>query len=149
VEAGKERQSEPVRRLESELDQIVKVGLWAPQAPIGLVGKLVVLGAPHKPRSWKPLRSALADFLMKAEDLQGPISEMALLLFGATAETRDQLLEDRERAVGEVVWRGKTVTWEAVRRRTGRRYVILQRVAQALYDAELEARQSHMNPANI
>lgn len=120
---------------------MVKDGLGG-HSPTGLLGSLPVLGAPHNPHSSTPFTNALIDFLRTAEELQGPMSKMALMLFGATAETRDQDLGVRERAVAEVVWKGKTVTWEAVRRKPkGRRYVIMKHVAQALYDAEVVARQ--------
>src|ERR1700691_708487 len=98
----------PVQRLEDELDGLLKGrGLWDSRSLTGLLGRLAVLGAPHSPYSWKPLRDAFIAYLREAEELRGSMSERALRLSGATEETRDQLLGVRERAVGEVVWKGK------------------------------------------
>jgi hypothetical protein len=120
-------------------------GVWgAPRLPSGLIGGLIVLGAPHHPRSSTPLITALVDFITKADALRGPMSEMALLLFGATDETRGQSLKFRQTEAGKIEWEGRKVTWETARKKRQPR--ILKNVAQALLDAEIAARKAKPRP---
>jgi hypothetical protein len=148
--AGRNRSATPDRplnilALENLLGLVVKskTGLWPGRAGLRGLAGLMVLGGPHHQRSARTqLPDAFERFLREDKTLRGPMSEMALRLFGATETTREQSLTVREREVGKVLWKGKTVGVEAVRRRKGgRRYTVIERVAQALLDAEVEARE--------
>lgn len=127
-----------------ELDAIAKSGLRRMRSVyryLSFLPSLTVLGGPED-TSLGVFRDAFTRFIQENDDLTGPTSEMALLLFGATDETRGQNLEFRQREVGKVIVEGNTVTWEAVRKPKGRRYEVLEEIAHALCDAERMASQS-------
>jgi hypothetical protein len=135
-----------IARLERLLESIVrKYGVSRATPPLLSLSGFMVLGGPYDlPSARRQLPGAFTRFLRDDKSLQGPMSEMALRLFGATTATHGQTIMFREGEVGKVQWKGRTVGVEAVRRKPGgRRWEIIERVAEALYDAEVEVRRAH------
>jgi hypothetical protein len=135
------------QRLTIEIDVfIVKPGLWRRMPPRdGGLRQLLVLNNPHHDAELERFGDSFVRFLHRERKLGGPTFNpafiaMALVLIGAAPEMRDRPLNFRQQEVGKIKWQGKTVGLEAVRRRNGRRYQIIQQIADELSSAETTIR---------
>jgi hypothetical protein len=134
-----------IRGIDSDLEYVVREGIaYVLSDDLAVIPLMISLGAsPSERLNTVPMREALKHRIRNSNALTEPQKCMALRLIGGTDDTRDKTLDGRLEAVGAVVFQGKTVGIDAVRRwPKGRRYDILGRLFDDLIRGELDARRA-------
>jgi hypothetical protein len=143
-----------IEQIRTELEVLATEGLWdADASKIEGLRRLLAFGGSHdEPALLTVFRGAFRELLKTNEELAGAPSEMAVRLFGVEAPYRGLTPGGRIGAIGQVEWRGRTVLYDAARRRGGRRDEVLDRVAAAitLVETALSATASELaKPATV
>jgi hypothetical protein len=130
--------------IRSDLDALVNEGLWdaSPTAVANLSQLALFGGSDAEPVPLAALRPAFREFVKTNDEMAGALSQMAIRLFGIEAPYRDQTPVGRITEMGKVPWHGKTVLYDAARRKDGRREKVLDRIVSTILSAEEAMQES-------